>query len=1161
MIRVWYSNRLERLAELLSQQLAAATGDPVADLFERPAIVVPNPQMAAYLKYEVAQRTGISAGLAFCVTEEFLATLVPPSRPATRLLDRGTLRALFLEVLGETSELDAARTLPEPVRAYLDVADDDIEARDLRRFQLASRLARLARQYGDTRPELLRAWADGEFEPAAGPLAETEGWQRELWTRLVGEGGVLGRIRARGGDRLVLPLELFGLLETLDGYRPPKSVHIFGFSYVWAGLREMLEQLGRFATVQLYVPAACRASSARPTKGGNELVRAWGRPGAEFARMLAGLKGVSVAKEFVEPDPGTSLGRLQGAVLQNAGAEAVPFAPDGSLTVLACPGVRREAEVIAGTIWRLIREDEARGADAPDPLQARLRFRDFAVLIADSRNLASYQTHLRAAFEELYDIPASMIDLPLAGECRAVEAVLRLLDLPLGEFTRPQLLPLLTHPAVRARFAGAEVDADRWSAWCHQLEIVRGADRLDHAETYIDRDLFHWDQGLRRLVLGGFMTGPRCGDDRGFRLGDAEWLPHDEPVEAQADAARLLVLVRSLVADARFARSARLSFTEWSKFFSRLITGYLAGDSDREQRALASCLREASGLKRLDLSGAPVGYRVACETLREALEGLTVARGHYLADGVAIAPLLEMRALPFRVAFVCGLGEGCFPASEGPDPLDLLAHAQRQAGDISPRERDRYLFLETLASAHDRLYLSYVARDAQTGEALEPSSMVHELLDHLKQAGREADHDADGPGWIRQEPLRRFERVDAPQGPIASPAARREARAKSLRASFRAHVGGTGAIAPDAIWRLRGGIRDWLGLCPPYQATDPQEPAQRIQVSLREIRQFLKCPLQGWSRLMLRLRENEDDGEADREDEPFATNRLHETRLLREVFHDALQRPRAELSATALATLYGHRAEVMARSGVMPVGLFRESDRRRHLACLDAWHRGAVDRGLLGRGPFRVQRFGRASEHERVDALRDAIPIEIKVPGSDGTSRSVCVEIHGRTELASAKLPGSLTCLTRDSAREKDFFAGFLDAVVFSLSPGREGPVDDYQAHLLSRSPRPGADHERRFQGIDPAGARDFLTGLLAEMFGAPHAYLLPCEAVFDFLVRGKPVSTSIEAIKDDDRMPCSSRYGPVPNFAQYAPPDDELAVAMIDRRFGMFKRCGGLLG
>ena len=108
-----------------------------------------------------------------------------------------------------------------------------------------------------------------------------------------------------------------------------------------------------------------------------------------------------------------------------------------------------------------------------------------------------------------------MVDLPLAGECRVIEALLLLLALPLGEFTRPEVLKILTHPAVRARFPEANVD--RWRDWCLGLEIVRGADRIDHDGTYIDRELFHWEQGLKRLVLGAFMTGPQSGDDRVYQ--------------------------------------------------------------------------------------------------------------------------------------------------------------------------------------------------------------------------------------------------------------------------------------------------------------------------------------------------------------------------------------------------------------------------------------------------------------------------------------------------------------------------------------------------------------------------------------------------------------------------------------------------------------------
>ena len=94
-----------------------------------------------------------------------------------------------------------------------------------------------------------------------------------------------------------------------------------------------------------------------------------------------------------------------------------------------------------------------------------------------------------------------------------------------------------------------------------------------------------------------------------------------------ADVGRLLVLMRSLVADARFARSAQLTMTEWSAFFARLVNVYLAGDTDSEERALSQCLQQIEQLRSFDVSGRVVGYRIACESLRHALKGLTGAQG------------------------------------------------------------------------------------------------------------------------------------------------------------------------------------------------------------------------------------------------------------------------------------------------------------------------------------------------------------------------------------------------------------------------------------------------------------------------------------------------------------------------------------------------------
>lgn len=1185
-IHVWYSNQLERLAECLVERLRKTGDDPKTRLFQMPPIIVPNPNIETYLKYEIARGAGIAAGLTFQVREKFLGSLL--EKRDQKLANGAVMRAMFIDILSE--EADPARSLPEVVRTYLSAGGDDPDARDLRRFQLASRLGNLASLYGDTRPELPRAWDKGEARLKGEPLEQTEQWQRDLWARVVEEpGGPQARARLERGVEWILPTHLFGVLDK----HPSQSlevVHVFGFSYLWRGLQEMIEHLAKNCDVHIYTLApfiefeddraslgqkspvgptltrrGVRASSATRRDEADPadlpIVAQWGLPGLEYFRMLNQIVSTDdFQSDFVLSESSTVLGRLQREILLRSPESDAPFEPDPSLAILACPGIRREAEIVANEIWELIRDDASHRGSSSD----RLRFRDIAVLLADKASQAAYQAHFRAIFEELHSIPFNMVDLPLAGECQAIEAVLLLLALPLGEFTRPELLKVLTHPAVQARFP--EADVNRWRDWCLGLEIVHGADHHDHEETYIDRDSFHWDQGMRRLVLGAFMAGSLASDDQVFHLDGAEYLPYDQSADGLADAARLLVLVRSLVADARFARSANLTMTEWADFFVRMVNAYLAADSDSEQRALAQCLQKIQALRDQDVAGRKVGYRIACESLREALEGLTGSRGHYLADGVVVSPLLEMRALPFRVVFLCGLGEGRFPAVDGPDPLDLTL-ARPQVGDVSPRERDKYLFLETLACARDRLTLSYVGRDAQTGDELEPSPAVHELIRHLHR-GRT---DKAAEVWVNKQPLRRFDtsyfperssgRLTKPILPNFSPAAWKESRASELRKTLRDHTGGPLQLKPQSLYEFEEPLRDWLGLCPIVGAKQDRSAKRRLEVSLSDLRQFLRCPLQGWARLMLRLREDEEEDEAARLDEPFATGRLSETGLLREVFFDAIRRDIRGNVSDAFATLYDSRAEWRARRGLMPVGLFGEAERRRHLAYLTGWHQAARQSELLGAGRFLIHRFGRAREDERVDRLESVIPLDVPLPnGSDGP-RTVRVELFGRTEMVAPDLPGSMTPVVRDKAKDKDFIAGFLDAVTLSLLPGHHDPAA-YHVHVIPNSQDINDSKTHRImRNIDESRARTFLTDLLADLLGGSHAYLLPCEAVFAHLLKGTSIQDFVEKIKESENESCSSRYGPVPNFEQYEPPDEDKARAMIERRFGLFRDSGGIAG
>lgn len=249
-------------------------------------------------------------------------------------------------------------------------------------------------------------------------------------------------------------------------------------------------------------------------------------------------------------------------------------------------------------------------------------------------------------------------------------------------------------------------------------------------------------------------------------------------------------------------------------------------------------------------------------------------------------------------------------------------------------------------------------------------------------------------------------------------------------------------------------------------------------------------------------------------------------------------------------------AEAQVRRGLIPIGLFGEAERRRHLAYLADWNAAARQRDLIGRCGFHVYRFGRAREDERVDRVESPIVLDIRVRGR---TQPVRVELHGRTELVLNELPASITPVVRDMASEKDFLAGFLDAVVLSQLPGHRVP-EVYHAHVI-----PGGDgadlarSHRVFHGINQANAREFLINLLSDLLGGSHAYLLPCEAVFSFLSNKRSIESSVEKMKESENEPCSSRHGPVPNFEEYDPPRDDEARHMIERRFGLFLESGGM--
>ncbi|EDN68930.1 exodeoxyribonuclease V gamma chain [Beggiatoa sp. PS] len=92
-----------------------------------------------------------------------------------------------------------------------------------------------------------------------------------------------------------------------------------------------------------------------------------------------------------------------------------------------------------------------------------------------------------------------------------------------------------------------------------------------------------------------------------------------------------------------------------------------------------------------------------------------------------------MRSIPFKVLCLLGMNDQTYPRPSKSLGFDLITKHPKP-GDRSRRQNDRYLFLESLLSARDYFYISYVGHSIHDNTVMPPSVLVSELLDYIGKA-------------------------------------------------------------------------------------------------------------------------------------------------------------------------------------------------------------------------------------------------------------------------------------------------------------------------------------------------------------------------------------------------------------------------------------------
>jgi exodeoxyribonuclease V gamma subunit len=177
---------------------------------------------------------------------------------------------------------------------------------------------------------------------------------------------------------------------------------------------------------------------------------------------------------------------------------------------------------------------------------------------------------------------------------------------------------------------------------------------------------------------------------------------------------------------------------EWGVQARALLAAFFKAGEEGDRLTLAQ-LDDALGRWLETCENAGFVEAVPLAVLREAWLGLMdepTLNHQFVSGGVTFCTLMPMRAVPFRVVCLLGMNDGDFPRRAPRRLRPAGAAGMARPGDRSRRDDDRYLMLEAVLAARDKLYISWVGRNVRDNSEQPPSVLVSQLRDYLVRAGR-----------------------------------------------------------------------------------------------------------------------------------------------------------------------------------------------------------------------------------------------------------------------------------------------------------------------------------------------------------------------------------------------------------------------------------------
>lgn len=717
-ISIYTSNSIHILASYMIE----AVGERSMPVFTPRYIITQTEGMNNWLKHQMAAQLGIAANTIFLnpatVIEQIFIEL---GGSYGNKIKRQQLDWLIFVILGKES---FKNQFPIQAKYY---AEDE-----MKQWEFAVKLTDLFDQYQIYRSPTISRWNEME---SIDPLKGDEKWQAYIWRAL--------KQHTNNEVLDITEIKKF-ILEKLKDPKAQDKLNqflpeliLFGISIITPVHLELFFELSHYIDIKWYLTnpapddywmddrneksiflARVKGKNVHHLNQGNDLLTSWGNVIQNTFKMLFRTEEFINALEDlprIAPEPKTLLGKVQHDIYYNSvvtGSINQAQLEDGTVSVHEHYTLRREVEGVYNYIMDAVQRQKF----------GQLSERDIIVMVTD---INAYAPFIRAVMDNApYKFQYSIADEHISNGDTVISTFIALLELNGSIFSAESVLQLLNSKYIRAKFGIHNIPLLR------NLIIkanIRFGLENDYEANIDDTYLVSWKYGLQKLMYGMCMdTETQVAFGKSFYPVDA--------ADNVADMQQVIALTAFIEALSRMlqARAGEKTLKEWKEYVENILGTFIYEEDQEKDEEHAKIINKLNqnDLVELHTAGLKISYEVISQRFINALSNESTQK-NFLNKGITFCSPLPFRSIPFKIVAILGLNYDKFPRTE--QRLDFnLMNRQPQPGDRNIKNNDKHLFLESILSASEALYLSYIGKSVKNNKPLPPSILVDELLDYIQ---------------------------------------------------------------------------------------------------------------------------------------------------------------------------------------------------------------------------------------------------------------------------------------------------------------------------------------------------------------------------------------------------------------------------------------------